>query len=351
MMPRDYYEILGVARDADAKDLKQAYRRLTMKLHPDRNPGDEAAEEQFKEAAEAYEVLSDPDKRRIYDRFGREGLLGQAGFAGVEDIFSRFGEIFSDFFGGDIFGVPRRPSRPSRPPRGADVRMELTISLEDAFAGVRKSMDITQRRTCSSCGGSGAAAGSEPVPCAFCQGHGQVAQRSGFMTVVTPCGRCNGHGAIITEHCDTCEGTGREPFVRTVTTSVPAGVDTGMRLRFPGEGEKPEAGDAGDLYVIINVEDHPLFLREGDDLHYEAAIPFTRAILGHTVEVPLFNEGVAVHLPPGTQPGDMVTVEGKGMPVVGHKRRGDLHVTVRVDLPVSLTDEQRRLIEALDKVI
>jgi molecular chaperone DnaJ len=345
MEKRDYYEILEVDKAADTKQIKQAYRRLALKYHPDKNPGDKEAEEKFKEAAEAYDVLSNNEKRRIYDRYGHAGLSGQSsGFSGMDDIFSHFGDIFSDFFGGDIFGG-RRSTRPPRPPRGSDLKVQMNVTFEEAYHGARKKIELTQRKQCSVCDGSGSAPGSYPETCGTCQGHGQVVQRTGFMTMVTPCPACGGKGTVITSPCQKCDGTGKEPYTRSVTASIPAGVDNGMRLRLAGEGEKPEVGDPGDLYVFIKVEDHPELVRNQDDLHYEATIPFTQAILGGSIHVPLVDETVEVQLPQGVQPEDVITVEGKGMPHIGTTTRGNLHIILKVTLPKKITVSQRKLLE------
>lgn len=347
MSKRDYYEVLGVSPQADAREIKQAYRRLAMELHPDRNP-DPDAEENFKEAAEAYDVLSNPEKREIYDRYGHEGLGGQTGFSGMDDIFTHFGDIFSDFFGSDIFGGRRR-SRPPRPSRGADLRYDLEITFEEAIKGVKKTIEITQLRTCEECAGSGSEPGTEPMTCGACGGHGQVVQRTGFMTIAAPCPDCLGKGTVVVTPCGNCDGTGRAPCTRAVTATVPPGVDTGMRLRLAGEGEQPESGgDPGDLYIFLEVEDHPSLSREGNDLHVEVAVPYTRAILGTNLAIELVDEKVELELPPGTQPEDRIVVEGKGVPNVGRPGRGDLVVKVKVLLPVAVDERARGLLEELD---
>ncbi|MBN2714248.1 MAG: molecular chaperone DnaJ [Deltaproteobacteria bacterium] len=348
MEKRDYYEVLDVDKSADAKTIKQAYRRLALKYHPDKNPGNKDAEEKFKEAAEAYDVLGNAEKRKVYDRYGHAGLSGQSsGFSGMDDIFSHFGDIFSDFFGGDIFGN-RRSTRPPRPPRGADLKVQMDVTFEEAYRGTRKKIELTQRKKCSECDGTGSARGSFPETCGTCQGHGQVVQRTGFMTMVTPCPDCGGKGTMITTPCEKCDGTGKEPFNRSVTATVPAGVDTGMRLRLAGEGEKPDIGDPGDLYVFIHVDEHPVLIRNQDDLHFEAEISFIDAILGGIVEVPLVDERLELEIPKAIQPGDVITIEGKGMPHIGTSHRGDLHVMFKVNLPTEITDAQRKLLEQFD---
>lgn len=351
MAKRDYYEILGVSRDASQREIKQTYRRLAMELHPDRNPNNPEAEEKFKEAAEAFDVLNNPEKREIYDRFGHEGLQGQTGFAGVEDIFSSFGDIFSEFFGGDIFSGRRR-SRPPRPARGSDLRYNLTLEFVEAMRGAKKKIELTQLRRCQECDGLGAAAGTQPEACGTCGGHGQVVQRTGFMTIATSCPACSGRGFWIPTPCKRCDGTGRAPFVRSVTATVPAGVDSGMRLRLAGEGEHPEGGgEPGDLYIFIQVKEHETFVREGNDLVCEVTIPYTKALLGKPIEVELPDEVVRAEIPPGTQPGDQIRVKGKGMPNAGRGGAGDLVVCVDVEISKKLTDAERKLVLQLDRLI
>lgn len=348
MTKRDYYEILGISNRATEREIKQAYRRLAMELHPDRNPGNAEAEEKFKQAAEAYDVLSNPEKREIYDRYGHAGLQGQTGFTGVEDIFSSFGDIFSEFFGGDIFGGRRR-SRPPRPARGADLRYDLTLTFAESLKGTKKELTLKQLRRCQACDGTGAEPGTQPEACTTCAGHGQVVQRTGFMTLATPCPACNGRGTFIPHKCETCEGTGRAPFTRSVTAVVPAGVDTGMRLRLAGEGEHPESGgEPGDLYVFIEVEPDHQFERDGYDLYTRVRVPFTKAILGYRTDVTIVDDVVEVAMPPGTQPGDEIRIEGKGAPRIGGNGSGDLIVHVDVVLPRAPSDKARDLLAELD---
>jgi molecular chaperone DnaJ len=350
MPKRDYYEILGVPRDAGGRQIKQAYRRTAMELHPDRNPGNPEAEDRFKEAAEAFDVLSNPEKREIYDRFGHEGLRGQTGFTGVEDIFSHFGDLFSDFFGGDLFGGHRR-SRPPRPVRGADLRYDLTISFEESILGTKRKIELTQLRRCEECDGSGSEPGTTPDMCVTCAGHGQVIQRTGFMTLTTTCPACSGRGSVITSPCSRCDGTGRAPYTRTVTATVPPGVDSGMRLRLAGEGEHPESnGEPGDLYIFIDVEPHATLERDGNDLRISVEVPYTRAILGDRLALELVDEQVELDLPPGTQPGDEIRVAGLGVPYVGRSGRGDLVVDVQVRLPQEPEGEELELLERLNEM-
>ena len=344
MNKQDYYEILGISRDATEKEIKQAYRRLAMELHPDRNPNNPEAEDKFKAAAEAYEVLSNPEKREIYNRYGHEGLNGQTGFTGVEDIFSSFGDIFSEFFGGDIFGGHRR-SRPPRPARGADLRYDLHLTFKEAFRGTKKELKLKQLRRCQTCDGIGAAPGTSPEACQTCGGHGQVVQRTGFMTLTTTCPTCDGRGVFIPTPCKTCNGSGRAPFLRTVTAVVPAGVGTGMRLRLAGEGEHSEAGgDPGDLYIFISVEPDARLERDGNDLYTEVSVPYTQAILGHQVSIQVVDEQVRVNIPTGTQPGEEIRIPNKGVPLIGKQGAGDLIVRVNVTLPEVITEEERELL-------
>jgi len=352
MAKRDYYEVLGVTRAASEKEIKQAYRRLALQHHPDRNADDAAAVELFKEASEAYEVLSNPEKREIYDRFGHDGLRGQTGFSGVEDVFTHFGDIFSDFFGGEVFGG-RRSSRPPRPTRGADLRYDLTLTLEEAVQGTRKELDVSQLGACDACQGSGSAPGTRPELCGTCGGTGQVVQRTGFMTLATPCPTCRGSGTRILHPCPACHGAGRSRRDRRVTATVPAGVDAGMRLRLAGEGERPDGGGVpGDLYVFIDVAPHERFEREGRDLLCRVEVPFTRALLGTEVEVDVFGTTVKVRIPAGSQPGARLQVPGHGVPRVGRaEERGDLVVELVVTLPTRLEGKARELVQKLDKLL
>ena len=351
MNKRDYYEVLGLSRDADLKQIKQAYRRLALECHPDRNPGDLEAENRFKQAAEAYSVLSDPEKRELYDRYGHEGLQGQTNFSGVEDIFSHFGDIFSEFFGGDLFGSRRR-SHPPRQTRGADLRYDLQLTFKESITGVKKEIELSQLRRCEACDGMGAASGTSPNVCTVCDGSGQVVQRTGFMTLATTCPDCGGRGYTISEFCDVCEGSGRAPHIRQVTATVPPGVDSGMRLRLAGEGEHPENnGEPGDLYIFIQVEPHPDLIRDGNDLVRKVSLPYTQAILGHTVSVELVSETVSVEIPSGSQPGDVIRVKGKGVPYVSRPGHGDLLISVQVTLPGTVSDDERRLLEELDHLL
>jgi molecular chaperone DnaJ len=344
---RDYYDILGVSRDASSDDLKKAYRRLAMKHHPDKNPGDKAAEESFKEAAEAYAVLSDPAKRERYDRFGRQGLGGQPGFSGFDqEIFGDFGDILGNIFGfGSVFGGGGR-----RGPRaGQDLRYDLDLTFEQAAAGIEAPIVVPRLDRCGTCNGSGASGKDGIKTCPTCRGRGQVAFQQGFFTIARTCSTCGGAGKQIVKPCPTCAGQGRLRNESKLTVKVPAGVDDGMRLRLAGEGEASAgSGPAGDLYVVLHVAPHPVFHRDGKDLHCEVAISFAQAALGTTVRVPLIGGAEQdLDVEAGTQSGAVVRLRGKGLPSLDRSGKGDLHVTIRVKTPKTLSPEQRELMEKL----
>jgi len=344
---RDYYEVLGVPKNAGDQQIKSAYRKLALQYHPDRNPGSAAAEEKFKEAAEAYAILSDGDKRARYDRFGHAGVSSQAGagfdpstFAGFEDI---FGGIFGDFFGGGRRGGPER---------GSDLRYDLEITFEESARGVETSVQIPRLETCETCQGSGAAPGTSPTTCPQCQGRGQQRFQQGFFTVARTCSRCSGTGRIVTKPCVTCKGEGRTSKERTLTVKVPAGIADGQRLRISGEGEGgPHGGPAGDLYVFIEVAPHPFFRREGNDLSCEVPLNFTTLALGGNIEVPTLDGPEPFKVPEGTQSGTVFRFRGKGMPDVSGRGKGDLFFTVQSVTPKKLNKEQRALLEQLSKVL
>ncbi len=342
---RDYYEILGVARNASESEIKSAYRKLALKHHPDRNQGNKDAEEKFKEAAEAYAVLCDPLKRQRYDAYGHAGLGGVTGFDPT--IFSDFGDILGDLFGfGDAFGRRR-----GGPRRGADLRYNLELTFEEAVFGTETSIQIPRLETCGTCRGSGAAPGTSPTTCASCGGRGQVTFQQGFFSVARTCGRCHGTGRVVATPCKECGGDGNVSVERKLQIKIPGGVDTGSQLRIGGEGEAGSAGGpAGDLYVVVRVEEHPFFQREGAALLCEVPIGFAQAALGGAIEVPTADGGRAkVSIPEGTQSGTVFRVRGQGVPHLGGRGRGDLHVTVRVVVPTRLTPEQRRMIDALGR--
>jgi molecular chaperone DnaJ len=350
MHKRDYYEVLGVKRDADEKAIKKAYRRLALQYHPDRNPGSKEAEEKFKEISEAYEVLADAEKRRIYDQYGHEGL-GRAGFqgfegVGVDDILSHFSSIFEDFFGfgGDLFGEGRRRGR-RRGARGSDLRYDLTLRFEEAVFGAHKEIPVHHLATCERCGGSGAEPGSGPVTCTTCRGRGQVVHGQGGFILSTTCPRCHGTGQVIRDACRDCRGSGRVEKVDKVTVKIPPGVEGGMRLRVAGKGEAGDrGGPPGDLYVFLHVEPHDLFRREGDDIFCELPISFVQAALGATIEVPTLDGPQEIEIPRGSQPGDFVRIPGKGVPRLNGYGRGDQIVRFKVLIPTSLTPEQEQLL-------
>lgn len=347
MSDRDYYDVLGVSREASPEELKKAYRKLALAYHPDKNPGDHTAEEKFKEAAEAYAVLSDTAKRARYDRYGKAGLGGQPGFQGFDqEIFADFGDILGNLFGfGNIFGGGAR-----RGPRaGQDLRYDLEIGLEQAAAGVEVTVDIPRLERCATCRGTGAEGKDGIETCPTCRGRGQVALQQGFFTIARTCGRCGGTGKTIVKPCPDCRGDGRMRAQRSLTVRVPAGIDDGMRLRLAGEGEASAGGGPpGDLYVVVHVAEHPTFHREGADLFCERSISIAQATLGTSVAVPLLGgDSQEIEVQPGTQSGSVVKIRGKGLPALGRGGPGDLHVTLTVRIPKRLTHEQRELFEKL----
>lgn len=348
MTERDYYEILGVAPNASEADIKQAYRRMAMKFHPDRNPGNQEAEVRFKEAKEAYEILTDPQKRAAYDQFGHAGVnagAGRGGFGAGAGAGS-FADIFSDVFG-DIFGGGAAHGGPGVF-RGADLRYTLELALEEAVAGTEKDFDVPTMVPCAGCDGSGAAQGSKPQTCTTCQGHGEVRLQQGFFAIRQPCPRCRGSGTIISTPCQQCNGNGRVPEQKRLSVKVPAGVDTGDRIRLAGEGEPGEnGGPPGDLYVQIAVRDHPIFKRDGSHLRCDIPISMPTAALGGELEVPTLDGRVTLRVPPGTQSGRIFRVRGKGVQPVRGGAPGDLLCRVKVETPVNLTAKQKELLNEL----
>jgi molecular chaperone DnaJ len=339
---RDYYEVLGVSRDADEETLKRAYRKLAMQLHPDKNPGDPEADAKFKEAAEAFEVLRDPQKRARYDRYGHAGLDGVPGhtFRDAESVFDLFGDLFGDVFG----GRRRRGPRP-----GNDLQVHIEIDLVEAYQGARRTLKIPRQERCSDCQGSGARPGSQPATCRRCGGHGVVIQRQGFFQLQQTCGACRGQGVVITDPCRTCHGAGAVEAQRELSVSIPAGIDDGMTIRLQGEGEAGDPGaPPGDLYCVVRVRPHKLFVRQGLELHCEVPITFSQAALGGSLDVPTL-EGKYIHatLQRGTQSGDEIRVPGKGMPHVRGGRAGELVVHLRVVTPRNLTKRQEELLREL----
>jgi molecular chaperone DnaJ len=350
---RDYYEILGVGRTATDVELKSAYRKLAMKYHPDRNPGDDAAEETFKEGAEAYAVLADTDKRSLYDRFGHQGVNAAGGggfdptvFSGFEDILGGLGDIFGF---GDLFGGGRRRGGPQR---GADLRYDLEITFEEAARGAETAVQIPRQENCETCHGSGAAPGSSPTVCQQCRGQGQVRFQQGFFTVARTCPQCRGAGKVISKPCQACRGAGRVAHERKITVKIPAGIATGQQLRLQGEGEAGFAGGpAGHLFVVVHVQEHEFFRRDGMNLFCEIPVNFTTVALGGEIQVPTLDGTDNVKVPEGTQTGTTLRLRGKGMPDVNGRGRGDLFATVQVLTPKKLTKEQRGLLVQLAKLL
>src|SRR5579883_672099 len=341
---RDYYEVLGVARDADDDTLKKAYRKLAMQYHPDRNVGDADAEAKFKEASEAYDVLRDPQKRQLYDRYGHSGLEGAGlpNFANLDPM-----DIFGDILG-DLFGGRRRRG----PQPGRDLQMVLEIDLLEAARGARKEIKVPRMETCSDCRGSGAKPGTRPATCRRCGGHGVVIQGQGFFRIQQTCGACGGQGAVITDPCRTCHGRGAIEVERKLPVNIPPGVDNDVSIRLSGEGEAGQPGaPPGDLYCVLRVRKHPLFVRQGQDLHCEVPVTISQAALGRPIEVPtLDGQFVTQTLKRGTQSGDEVRITGKGMPHLRGGRTGDLVVHVRVVTPRRLTKRQEELYHELEEI-
>jgi molecular chaperone DnaJ len=349
MTKRDYYEVLGVGRDAPEAEVKKAYRRLAMKHHPDRNPGNSEAEGNFKEAKEAYEVLSDPDKRAAYDRFGHAGLQGQggggSGFTGGADAFS---DIFGDVFG-DIFGAARRGGR-NQVFRGADLRYELELTLEQAVAGDQVTLELPGQVECTHCNGKGAEPGSQPATCTTCGGAGQVRMAQGFFSIQQTCPNCGGAGKLIDQPCRECSGRGRVRRMKTLSVKVPPGVDNGDRIRLSREGEPGRnGGPPGDLYVDISVKAHAIFTREGQNLSCEVPVSFATAVLGGAVDVPTLDGNVVLKVPSETQSGSLFRLRGKGVRSVRDSGVGDLFCRVQVETPVNLSGEQKDRLRAFDE--
>jgi molecular chaperone DnaJ len=343
-MELDYYEVLGVSRSSSKDEIKKAYRKQAMKYHPDRNPDDKDAEEKFKQSTEAYEVLSDSNKRQIYDTYGHEGLKSR-GYQGpdFEDIFSSFGDIF-----GDIFGFGRAETRRSKhgPIRGSDLRYDLSISFMEAVHGVAKNIEIERPDTCWTCEGTGLRPGHKPVTCQACQGRGQVVRAQGFFRMSTTCPQCRGTGEIIKDPCADCDGVGLVKSRKKVSLKIPAGVDTGAKMRLPGNGEGGrKGGPAGDLYVIIHVEPHDFFIREGDLIYCQYPLSFDQAALGSKLEVPTIHGTRDLKIPKSTQTGTRFTLENEGVPHLRGSGRGDMIVEVKVNTPQKLTKRQKELLQ------
>jgi molecular chaperone DnaJ len=342
---KDYYQILGVSKTASGTELKAAYRKLAVKYHPDRNPNDKEAEDKFKEISEAYEVLADPEKRRLYDTYGHEGLKssGYSGFSGfegfgqAEDIFEQFEDIFGSFFGG------RRGGRRSRHRKGADINHKVSITLEEAQKGIKKEIEITKSETCPKCNGSGAKPGTKPSTCPQCRGTGQMSVSQGFFNIRTTCSRCNGTGTVIKDKCSNCYGKGSIKANKKLSIDIPAGIEDRMKIRIPGEGSVGlNGGPNGDLYVYIDVKEHKDFERKGNDLIYYAGISVFTAMLGGNIEVPKLSGGkVKVKIPEGTQNDEIFRVKKEGLPDISTGRVGDMYIYIKVEIPKKLNSKQK----------
>lgn len=343
---RDYYEVLGVARTADTKGIATAYRKLALKYHPDSNPGDETAVERFKEAAEAYEVLSDAEKRSRYDQFGHAGVDGSAPhFGDVEDIFEAFSDIFGGGLFGDLFGG-RRGRRRSR--RGADLRCNVTLDLEDVAHGVRRTVQFERHSRCETCEATGVRPGSSATTCRRCGGHGQITQSAGILRVQTTCPSCRGAGKVISDPCLNCHGSGFVSTIAKLTVAIPAGIEDGMRVRLPGEGDpSPEGGPPGDCYCIVSVRRHPLFQREGTNLILRIPISYSQAALGAMIHVPTLAGRDVLEIPRGTQSGEVFTLRGRGLPDPRGGSPGDLFVQTYVETPKTVSPRQEELLREL----
>lgn len=352
MSKRDFYEVLGVSRTADTREIKKAYKRLAMKYHPDKNPGDETAADKFKEVKLAYEILTDQQKRSAYDQYGHAafeqgaGGFGGGGFGGAD-----FGDIFGDVFG-DIFGGSRRGGGQARSTRGADLRYNMELSLEEAVRGVSKEIEVPTYVGCDVCDGSGAKKGTSPETCGTCGGHGQVQMRQGFFAVQQTCPTCHGQGKIIKEPCEKCHGHGRIQKTKTLSVKIPAGVDTGDRIRLTGEGEAGMNGAGpGDLYVQVHVREHHIFTRDGNNLYCEVPVSFAIAALGDEIEVPTLDGRVKLKIPSETQTGRMFRIRGKGVQSVRGGGVGDLICKVVVETPVNLSNKQKQLLRDFEETL
>lgn len=347
MSKRDYYEVLGVAKTASDADIKKAYRSLAVQYHPDKNPGDAVAEDKFKEAAEAYSVLSDAQKRASYDRFGHQGV--GAGAGGFDPGFTNFDDIFDMFGFGDMFSG--RQSRRSTVQRGSDLRFDLQITLEDAATGKDEKLRIPRLENCDDCDGKGSEKGTEPETCVACGGAGQTRYSQGFFSVMRTCPNCSGSGRVIKTPCKTCRGNGRVEREKSIEIKIPAGVDTGSRLRITGEGESGVGGGpSGDLYVVLHVKEHERFERQGADLYTAVPVTFAQAALGAELKVQTLDGEEDLKIPGGTQSGTVFRIKGHGMPNLGGRGKGDLFVAATLITPKSLTKEQRKLLEQLAEI-
>jgi len=352
MSKRDYYEVLGLSKGASADEIKKGYRRKAKELHPDRNTSDPSAESKFKEANEAYDVLKDPERKAAYDRFGHaafEGGMGGGGGQRQGDFSSAFSDVFDDLFG-DFMGGGQRGGGRSRASRGSDLRYNLEISLEDAYSGLQKSINVPTSVQCSPCNGSGAAGGSEPSTCPTCSGMGKVRASQGFFTVERTCPSCSGMGQVISNPCPSCGGQGRSNKDRSLSVNVPAGVETGTRIRLSNEGEAGlRGGPAGDLYIFIEVREHKIFQRDGNSLFCRIPVSMSGAALGGDIEVPTMDGGRSrVKIPAGSQSGRQMRLRGKGMPSIKSAQKGDMFIEIAVETPVNLTSKQRELLREFE---
>jgi molecular chaperone DnaJ len=349
---RDYYEVLGVAQSSNAEEIKRAYRQAALKFHPDRNPGDKGCEEKFKEATEAYTVLCDEEKRATYDRFGHAGLGGSSDFSGVgvNDILNHFQDMFSDFFGGG-FGFGGQQGRRRRPERGQDIRVGAELTLAEAMLGGKHEVVVRGPVPCETCQGKGAKPGTSASKCSQCRGTGQVTAQRGFIMFSSPCAKCRGTGTFISEPCETCAGAGAVERQRRVLVAFPPGIDSGQRLRVPGQGMPGLDGSpAGDLYVDVELTPHAQFERHGDELGTRSRVSFATAALGGEIELTLPDDtNITAKIPPGTQPGTVIAVSGKGMPRVDRSGRGNLHIMVEVVVPGKLSKRAKKLIQELEE--
>lgn len=356
MAKRDYYSVLGVGKNATDEEIKKAYRKMAMKYHPDRNPGDKQAEDKFKEVGEAYDVLGDRSKRDAYDRYGHAGVDGMGGMGGMgggpgagAGGFGGFAEAFGDIFG-DIFGGGGSRGGANQVFRGADLRYAMEVTLEQAANGYETEIRIPSWENCTTCKGTGAKAGTKPQTCGTCHGQGQVRMQQGFFSVQQTCPTCHGSGKVVKDPCEACDGAGRIKKTKTLQVKVPAGIDDGMRIRSAGNGEPgTNGGPAGDLYVEIRIKEHSVFKRDGDDLHCEVPISMVTAALGGTIQVPTLGGSAEIELPEGVQPGKVFRLRGKGIKGIRAQMPGDLYAHITVEVPVRLTDKQKQMLRELDQ--